>query len=127
MGSQFRRITTNVIEKPPVVADISGTYNLCWCEADLFALTVTGNVTITFSDMYLGMIARVLFRQDAVGGHTVTLPEDVMYPDGSPITFNTGPLKDTLIDFLVFDNTSEIRAIHVGLPAATVVEEFQKV
>jgi hypothetical protein len=67
--------------------------------------TLTGNVTITFSNPLNGGTHILVFTQDATGGRTVTWPGSVVWPGGSAPTPNTAASAVTKYEFL-YDGTS---------------------
>ena len=56
-----------------VSVDYSATPTFDSDEGDSFLITLTGNITgITIKNAYKGRQVVILFKQDAVGGHTIT-------------------------------------------------------
>jgi hypothetical protein len=65
-----------------VDTNASGSYTIDTSMYDEFQLTMTGNVTLSFSNPLPGDSFIVKLRQDGVGGRTVTLPASVRYNAG---------------------------------------------
>lgn len=63
---------------------VSGTYAIPDMDvAQLHDLTLTGNVTFTFPANPPGKQFLLVLRQDAVGGHIITWPANMRYPQGA--------------------------------------------
>lgn len=60
-------------------ASISGAYTCDWSLYDEIRLTLTGNVTLTFSGAADGQGCTLKLKQDATGGRTVTLDANVRF------------------------------------------------
>lgn len=87
----------------------SGTaINIDWCNGSFQALTLTDDVTLTFVDPS-GTAARMDIRliQDASGGHDVTWPGNVVWPEGEP-TWSTGTAGQQIIVTLRWDGSQYI-------------------
>lgn len=113
-NSQF---TPTAFVKKNVVVDtnVSGSYTIDWDLADFFEITVTGNATLQFSNVAVGRDVKILLKQDATGGHTVTLPTtNVLTGFGSAFAVPTGANNDILIEYSTFGDASAIRAVLVG-------------
>lgn len=73
-----------------------GTKNLDWFSADVFVITLTGNTTLTFSNVSAST-KTLVFKQAGAGGYTVTWPATVKWPAGTPPTIETAIGDDTVI------------------------------
>lgn len=90
---------TSLLDKRPVLSGgkndaystltYAATTDIDFSLAKNFKITLTGNVTFTFSNPTEGMVKRVRIVQDATGSRTVTFPANMKYPGGSVITFTT--------------------------------------
>jgi hypothetical protein len=68
-------------------------------------ITLTGNVTLTFSNPLSGGRYVLLLKQDATGSRTVTWPSSVLWPGGTAPTLTTGAAKVDVITF-VYDSVN---------------------
>lgn len=80
-------------------ASITGTYTVNGDSGTVFHLTITGAVTISFSNVTGSRVLTVHLIQDAVGSHAVTF-SGVKWPDGTAPTLTTAANSR---DKLVFD------------------------
>jgi hypothetical protein len=96
---QFQILKGDAIKSPAisgykevvVSANITGTYNVDFSTANVFELTVTGNVTLSFTNPALAGFmsnAVIILKQNGTGGYTVTLPT-VKWPGGIAPTQTT--------------------------------------
>lgn len=81
-------------------ATATGTVNIDWSSYDEARLTLTGNLTLTFSGALDGRGYIIKFKQDGTGGHTVTLPSGVRY--SADITVYTATSAAGAIDRIGF-------------------------
>lgn len=83
-------------------AAASGAETLDLAVANVFNLTLTGAVTLTFANPVPAGQAQsfvLILRQDATGGRAVTWPASVDWPAAIPPSISTGANK---VDILVF-------------------------
>jgi len=66
------------------------TKTIDWSNGDRQKVSLTGNVTFTFSNAQEGQIITLVMTQDATGGRTVTWPAAVKWPGGSEPSWGTG-------------------------------------
>lgn len=71
-----KRIYTN--------ATATGGVTINWASYDEARLTLTGDVTLTFSGASDGQGCNIKFKQDGTGGHGVTFPAGVRYSSDLP-------------------------------------------
>lgn len=103
-----------------VAASVSGTYIINLLAGNLFVLTVTGNVTITFSNAPAtgaAASATVILIQDTTGGHSVTFTgakwDGGVAPD---LALPAGQQAD--LSFIVRGSGADIRGYVAGLNMA---------
>jgi len=107
---------------PPTTASTELTYSattdIDFDDAINFDITLTGNVTFTFSNPTEGMVKKVRIIQDSTGSRTVTFPASMTYVGGEAITFTTtGDAVDEII--ITYDGTS-YTVFELGLDIKTV-------
>lgn len=76
-----------------------------WSTGDRQKVTLTDNVTFTFSNAKEGQIITLVMTQDATGGRTVTWPATVKWPGGSEPSWGTGASDINTATFY-FDGTN---------------------
>jgi hypothetical protein len=83
------------------VNDASGATNLSLATGNVFNVTLSGNVTFSFSGAVNGKACSfgLYISQDVTGGHTITWPNGVKWSGGLP-SLSTGA---SAIDILVFE------------------------
>jgi hypothetical protein len=84
----------------------SGTVNVNWLDGMSQALTVTGPVTLTFTNVSTyGNMLRIFVLQANNG--TITWPASVIWPGGGPApSFTTGPLKQAIVALMNWGGSS---------------------
>lgn len=86
--------------KAPTIYDNgnSGTSkDIDWSNGDSQKLTLTGNVTLTFSNVSAGNYLTLWLIQDSTGSRTVTFPSGTKYSDGTaPTLTTTASAKDII-------------------------------
>ena len=83
-----------------VSASNTGTaYTINLANGNVFNLTVTGNVTFTFSGATSGKACSfsLYLTQDSTGGRTVTWPSSVKWSGGAPTLSTAASATDTLV------------------------------
>ena len=73
-----------------VNATATGTVDLDWSAEDNFVLTLTGDVTLTFSNDSNAQTITLVVAQDATGGRTLTWPGTVKWAGGTAPTQSAG-------------------------------------
>jgi len=68
-------------------------------------MTMTGNITLTFSNMRVGTTYVIFFVQDGTGGKTITFPSGVRWPGGTTPTLNTTANRVSLVTFTPYSST----------------------
>jgi hypothetical protein len=96
----------------PEVVDTmaSGAATINWDTGTEHILTLTGNVTLTFSNPKSGGRYVLLVKQDGTGGRTVTWPSVVRWPGGTAPTLTATANRTDLVTFLY----SGTLAVYVG-------------
>lgn len=80
----------------------TGTVTLNLINGNVFSLTLTGSITLTFSGATAGKACSftVYLKQDGTGGRTVTWPSSTKWSGGAP-TLSTAA---NAVDILVFES-----------------------
>ncbi len=83
-------------------ASATGAVTLNLANGNVFNLTLTGDVTFTFSGATSGKACSfaAYIRQDATGGRTITWPASVDWAGGTPPTMSTAA---NALDIVVFE------------------------
>ncbi len=92
----------------------SSTYDIDWSAATLFEITMTGNRTITFSNLVSGRSITALFIQDGTGSRIITWPT-VKWTAGSPMVLSTAASAIDVVSFFVGSNGSTVYGFPAGL------------
>ncbi len=72
-------------------------------------LTMTGNITLTFSELNSGDLLFLQLEQDSTGGRTVTWPSEVKWEGGSAPTLTTGAnAMDTFVFGIIDGNLNQL-------------------
>jgi len=82
---------------------VATTYTVDLSTANVFALTLTGNTTFTFSNPASSGISSaftLIITQDATGSRTATWPASVKWPNGSTPVLSTGASKTDILNFI---------------------------
>lgn len=80
---------------------VSGTATtIDWLAGDEYHLTLTADCTLTFVNPIGGGRYVIVVEQDATGGHTVTWPTTVSWPDGVTPTLTTTPGALDLVELV---------------------------
>ena len=80
------------------------------------SLTMTGNVTLSFTNVPAsGAVSLTLeIAQDGVGGHAVTWPGSVLWPDGAAAVVPTDPDADAVVTLRTRDGGTTWRGFYAG-------------
>lgn len=100
-----------------VATSVSGTYIINLLAGNLFVLTVTGNVTITFSNAPAtgtAASATVILIQDTTGGHSVTFT-GAKWDGGAAPDLATAANQQTDLSFIVRNSGADIRGYVAGM------------
>ena len=84
-------------------AAVTTTYTVDLSTANVFALTLTGNTTFTFSNPAASGISTaftLIITQDSTGSRTGTWPASVKWPNGSTPVLSTGANKTDILNFI---------------------------
>lgn len=81
------------------------TQTIDWMAGEEYALTLTANCVLTFSNPMSGGRYALVLTQDATGGWTVTWPATVRWPGGVEPTWSTDPGVSDLVDLLYLSDT----------------------
>ena len=84
-------------------AAVTTTYTVDLSTANVFALTLTGNTTFTFSNPAASGISTaftLIITQDSTGSRTGTWPASVKWPNGSTPVLSTGATKTDILNFI---------------------------
>jgi hypothetical protein len=82
---------------------VATTYTVDLSTANVFALTLTGNTTFTFSNPASSGISSaftLIITQDSTGSRTATWPASVKWPNGSTPVLSTGASKTDILNFI---------------------------
>ncbi len=91
-----------------------GTKNIDWSTGNIFEVTMTGTVTLTFSSLVAGKSITLLLIQDGSGNHLVTWPT-VKWASGVPPTLSTTGLSIDIITLFVGSDGTTIYGFLAGL------------
>ena len=89
----------------------SGTVTIDWNLGNKVALTITGDVTLVFKDPPKSANLLLKTQQDATGGHSLTFPSNVKWPDGMGPNITDTPNAIDIFTFF-FDGTD-----YYGIPS----------
>lgn len=84
----------------------TGAVTLNLANGNVFDLTLTGNITLTFSGSTASVACSMtlIARQDATGSRTITWPAAVKWAGGTAPTISTGASKVDTFTFFTVDN-----------------------
>jgi hypothetical protein len=84
-----------------------------FANGDRQKLTITGNVTLTFSGAIAGQIMTLLLVENGTGGFSITLPT-VKWPNGSPGSFTTTANAINVFT-VMYDGTNYLATLMPGM------------
>lgn len=97
------------------VSGVSGTYTVDWSIRDIVEITLSGNVTLTFTGAQTGQTCLLRIRQDGTGNRTITWPSDVRYSTDLPsVTLSTTANKTDYIGFIYNNVASKYDLLSVN-------------
>jgi hypothetical protein len=80
------------------IGNITGATTLDFdARGNYMSMTLTGNVTFTFSNLRVGTTYVLLITQDGTGGRTITWPSGLRWPGGSAPSINTTASRLSLV------------------------------
>ena len=103
----------NYAEKT-VTSSGSVTYDVDWSTGNLFEITMTGNKSITFSNLAAGRSITTMMIQDGTGSRVVTWPS-VKWSSGSPMVLSTGSGMVDVASFFVGSGGSLVYGFPAGM------------
>jgi hypothetical protein len=104
----------NYAEKSLVTSQ-GTTYNIDWSAANLFEITLTNNIGLTFSNLVGGKSITALLIQDGTGGRTITSWPSVKWTSGSVPTLSSGSTAVDVFTFLTRSAGSTVLGFPAGL------------
>lgn len=90
-------LTTADVRPDMLAATFASTMTLDFSKANGYQITLTGNTTLTFTNLSFGQTITLAFVQDGTGGRTVSWPGVVV----SPASPDTTPNASSIISFKV--------------------------
>jgi hypothetical protein len=96
-----------------ITTSTSATYNIDWNTGNVFDITMTGNTTLTFSNLSAGKSINALFIQDGTGSRIITWPT-IQWTDGSAVVLSTGSAMVDAFNFFVRSNGSSVCGFLLG-------------
>jgi hypothetical protein len=103
----------NYTEKA-VTSSGSVTYNIDWSTGNLFEVTMTGNKTITFSNLSAGRSITTMMIQDVTGSRIVSWPT-VKWTAGSAMILSTASNARDVVSFMVDSSGSTVYGFPAGM------------
>jgi hypothetical protein len=97
-----------------VSTSASATYAIDWSSGNIFEVTLTGNATLTFSNLLAGRSITTVFIQDGTGSRVPSLPSVKWSSGSSPLLSTAGSAID-IITFFVGSNGSTVYGFPAGL------------
>jgi hypothetical protein len=96
-----------------VTTSTSATYNIDWNTGNLFEITMSGNTTLTFSNLAPAKSINALFIQDGTGSRIITWPT-IQWTGGSAIVLSTGSAMIDAFNFFVRSSGSGVCGFLLG-------------
>lgn len=88
------------------IGNSTGAVAVNFSSGNLQSLTLTGNITPTFSNLKNGGAYTLILKQDATGSRTVTWPASVLWADGTAPTLTTDANGIDTVSF-IYDGTNQ--------------------
>ncbi len=94
-------------DTPPPYAELTDapTISIDWSKGKTQSVTLGGNRTLAFANAQKGGHYTVILKQDATGSRTVTWPQSVHWPGGTPPILTTTANRKDYITFF-YDGVS---------------------
>lgn len=108
-GKQIQNYTEKIVSSSGSV-----TYNIDWSTGNLFEVTMTGNKSITFSNLAAGRSITAMMIQDVTGSRVVTWPT-VKWTGGSPMVLSTASNARDVVSFMVDSSGSSVYGFPAGM------------
>lgn len=94
------------------IGNITGATTLDFdTRGNYMSMTLTGNVTFTFSNMRVGTTYVLLISQDGTGGRTITWPSELRWAGGVSPTINTTASRVTMVTVTPVSSTRALGAV----------------
>lgn len=100
------------------LGNVTGTVNIDPSITSVFKMTLTGNVTLSFSSIVsqntLFTVITLIIYQDATGSRTVTMPSGMKWPYGVTASITSTANSVSLMSFFTTDNGTTWNAYSSG-------------
>lgn len=99
IGNKYEELFNNV-------GNSTGATAINFTSGNLQSLTLTGNITATFSNLKNGGAYTLILKQDATGSRTVTWPASMLWAEGTAPTLTTDANGIDTVSF-IYDGTNQ--------------------
>lgn len=96
-----------------IITSTSATYNIDWNSGNVFEISMSGNTTLTFSNLAPAKSINALFIQDGTGSRVITWPT-IQWTGGSAVVLSTGSAMVDAFNFFVRSNGSSVCGFLLG-------------
>lgn len=112
-GGVEHRLTEHVI-----ATSQSSSYAVNWLASSIVEITLTGSVTLTFSNLAAARAMTLVVVQGGSGSYTLTYPAAVKWAGGAAPTLSTGVGDVDVLTFFVRADGSTVLGFPAGLDMA---------